>query len=77
MMSGSAALPTTQAAVVATPKCRKRFAAAVAIITPARTGHRAVDQSEIRRPEEMPAAGHKMTVSGVIKKLLLSCAARK
>ena len=25
----------------------------------------------------MPAAGQKMTVSGVIKKLLLSCAARK
>jgi hypothetical protein len=36
-----------------------------------------MDQSEIRRPEEIPAAGQKMTVSGVIRKLLLSCAARK
>jgi hypothetical protein len=77
MMSGSAVLPTTQAAVVAMPKCRKRLAAAVAIATPARTGNRAVDHSATRRPEEMPAAGQKMTVSGVIKKLLLSCAARK
>ena len=77
MISGSAVLPRTQAAVAATPKCRKRLAAAVATITPARTGHRAMDQSEIRRPEEIPAAGQKMTVSGVIRKLLLSCAARK
>jgi hypothetical protein len=28
-----------------------------------------MDQSEIRRPEEIPAAGQKMTVSGVIRKL--------
>jgi hypothetical protein len=77
MMSGSTVLPRTQVAVVATSKGRKRLAAAVAIITPASTGHRAVDQSEIRRPEEIPAAGQKMTVSGVIKKLLLNCAAKK
>ena len=64
-------------AVVAAPKCRKRLAAAVATITPTRTGHRAVDQSEIRTPEEIPAAGQKMTVSGVIRKPLLSSAARK
>jgi hypothetical protein len=36
-----------------------------------------MNQSEIRTPEEIPAAGQKMTVSGVIRKLLLSRAARK